>query len=65
VKRARATVLDAGRLVIVTVGGRMGEVALLGQMHGVFDKFTRSGQEGPEQKREHRSVAETSHSGGM
>ena len=47
----RTAVLWAGRIMMITVRGRMGEMALPGQVHGVLDEFTHTGYECPEEQR--------------
>ncbi len=39
-----------GHFMMITVGGRMREMAFLDEMQGVFDKLPRPGDESPEKQ---------------
>lgn len=61
VQRTGTAVFGAGRLVLVTVWGRMGEVPLLGEMHGVFEDFPQARDESPQEQRRDSDGCETFH----
>ena len=61
VHRTGAAVFGAGRLVLVTVWGRMGKVPLLGEMHGVFKDFSQTRDESPQEQRRDSDCCEAFH----